>query len=179
FKNLQLVPFFQIHDARYMLYWPYTTKEKLPELQAAMKEREEAKMKLEGQTVDMITAGEQQPENDHNFKGEKTDTGIYKERHYRNGTGFFSYELKNPKGEARNLRITYFGSDKNRNFDVYVNAVLVASIAMDGKEGNQFVDKIIEIPAEVLKSNAKLLEVKFQAKPNSSVTGIYEVRLIK
>lgn len=179
FKDLKLVPFFQIHDARYMLYWPYTTKEKLPELQAAMKKREEAKMKLEAQTVDLVTAGEQQPENDHNFKGEQTDTGIYKERHYRNGKGFFSYELKNPKLEARKLRFTYFGSDKNRNFDVYINSVLVASIAMDGKEGNQFVDKMIEIPAEVLKSSAKLLEVKFQAKPNSSITGIYEVRLMK
>ena len=136
-------------------------------------------MQLEAQTVDMITAGEQQPENDHNFKGEKTDTGIYKERHYRNGTGFFSYELKNPKQEARNLRITYLGSDKNRNFDVYLNSVLVASIAMDGKEGNQFIDKIIAIPAEVLESNSKLLEVKFQAKSNSSITGIYEVRLMK
>ncbi|MFL9831277.1 glycoside hydrolase family 127 protein [Flavobacterium sp. ST-87] len=179
FKDLQLVPFFQIHDARYMLYWPYTTKEKLPELQAAMKEREDAKMKLEAQTVDMITAGEQQPENDHNFKGEKTDTGIYKKRHYRNGTGFFSYELKNPKLEARKLRFTYFGSDKNKNFDIYMNSVLIASITLDGTEGNQFVDKTIEIPAEVLKSNAKLFEVKFQAKPNSSVAGIYEVRLMK
>ena len=50
---------------------------------------------------------------------------------------------------------------------------------MDGKEGNQFIDKIIAIPAEVLKSNSKLLEVKFQAKSNSSITGIYEVRLMK
>ena len=179
FKKLQLVPFFQIHDARYMLYWPYTTKEKLPELQAAMKQREDAKMKLEAVTVDLVTAGEQQPENDHNFKGEKTDTGIYKERHYRNGTGFFSYDLKNQKGEARKLRFTYFGSDKNRNFNVYLNSVLVASINVEGKEGNQFIDKIIEIPAEVLKANAKLLEVKFQAKPNSSIAGIYEVRLMK
>ncbi len=162
-----------------MLYWPYTSKEKLPELQATMKAREEAKMRLESQTVDLVSCGEQQPENDHNFKGEKTDTGIYKERHYRNGTGFFSYDLKNPKLEARKLRITYFGSDKSRNFEVYLNSVLVASIAMDGKEGNQFIVKIIEIPAEVLQSNAKLLEVKFQAKPNSSITGIYEVRLMK
>lgn len=179
FKDLQLVPFFQIHDARYMLYWPYTTKERLPELQATMKAREEAKMKLEAMTVDLVTCGEQQPENDHNFKGDKTDTGIYQELHYRNGTGFFSYELKNSKQEARKLRITYFGSDKNRNFDVYLNQVLVTSISMDGKEGNQFVDKVFEIPVEVLQSNSKLLEVKFQAKKGSSITGIYEVRLMK
>ena len=179
YKDLKLVPFFQIHDARYMLYWPYTTKEKLPALQASIKEREAAKMKLEAATVDMITAGEQQPENDHNFKGEQTDTGIYKERHYRNGTGFFSYEMKNPKSEARKLSFTYFGSDKNRNFEVYINSVLVTSIALDGKGENQFVEKIIDIPAEVLKANPKLLEVKFKAKQNSSITGIYEVRLMK
>lgn len=179
YKNLQLVPFFQIHDARYMLYWPFTTQEKLPEIQKAMKEREEAQMKLEAITVDMVTAGEQQPESDHNFKGEKTDTGIYKERHYRNGQGFFSYDLKNSLLEARTLRFTYFGADKNRNFDVLVNGVLVASMNMDGSEGNQFIDKTIELPTTILNGKPKTLQVQFKAKPNSAITGIYEVRLLK
>ncbi|TRX01870.1 glycoside hydrolase family 127 protein [Flavobacterium gawalongense] len=178
-KNLLLVPFFQIHDARYMLYWPFTTKEKLPEIQRAMKEREEAQMKLEVLTVDVLTAGEQQPESDHNFKGEKTDTGIFKERHYRNGQGFFSYDLKNSLLEARKLRITYFGADKNKNFDVYVNDVLVASMNMDGFEGNKFIDKTIELPAAILNGKHKILQVQFKAKPNSAITGIYEVRLLK
>lgn len=179
YKNLQLVPFFQIHDARYMIYWPYTTQEKLPEIQKTMKEREEAQMQLEALTVDMVTAGEQQPESDHNFKGEKTDTGIYKERHYRNGKGFFSYDLKNPLLEARKLRFTYFGADKNKNFEVYINDVLVASVDMDGSEGNQFIDKTIELPAAILNGNPKILQISFKAKPNSTITGIYEVRVLK
>lgn len=179
YKNLQLVPFFQIHDARYMIYWPYTTQEKLPELQKEMKEREEAQMKLEAITLDMVTAGEQQPESDHNFKGEKTDTGMFKERHYRNGQGSFSYDLKNPNLEARQLRITYFGADKNRNFDIFVNEVLTATLNMDGTEGNHFIDKIIELPAAILDGKSNILQVQFKAKPNSSITGIYEVRLLK
>ncbi|MFV8465460.1 beta-L-arabinofuranosidase domain-containing protein [Flavobacterium sp. LB1P62] len=179
YKNLQLVPFFQIHDARYMLYWPYTTKEKLPEIQKAMKEREEAQMKLEALTVDVVSAGEQQPESDHNFKGDKTDTGIFKERHYRNGQGFFSYDLKNNNLEARKLRVTYFGADKNRIFDIYINDVLLASMNMDGTEGNQFIDKIIELPEAILNAKPKILQVQFKAKPNSTITGIYEVRVLK
>jgi DUF1680 family protein len=179
YKNLQLVPFFQIHDARYMIYWPYTTKEKLPEIQKAMKDREEAQMKLEAITLDVVTAGEQQPESDHNFKGEKTDTGMFKERHYRNGQGFFSYDLKNNLLEGHKLRITYFGADKNRNFDVFVNDVLVATINMDGSEGNQFIDKIVELPAVILNAKPKILQVQFKAKPNSTITGIYEVRLLR
>jgi DUF1680 family protein len=179
YKNLQLVPFFQIHDARYMVYWPYTTQEKLPEIQKAMKEREEAQMKLEAVTLDLVTAGEQQPESDHNFKGEKTDTGMFKERHYRNGTGSFSYDLKNNTLEADKLLITYFGADKGRNFDIYVNGVLVASMNLDGSEGNQFIDKIIELPEAILHEKSKIMEVQFKAKPNSSITGIYEVRLLR
>jgi uncharacterized protein len=179
YKNLQLVPFFQIHDARYMIYWPYTTKEKLPEIQKAMKEREEAQMKLEAITIDLVTAGEQQPESDHNFKGEKTDTGMFKERHYRNGQGSFSYDLKNTLLEGHKLRITYFGSDKNRNFDIFVNDVLVATMNMDGSEGNQFIDKTIELPASIFDGKSKILQVQFKAKPNSTITGIYEVRLLR
>lgn len=179
YKNLQLVPFFQIHDARYMLYWPYTTKEKLPEIQRAMREREEAKLKLESVTVDVVTPGEQQPESDHNFKGEKTETGIFKERHFRYGQGFFSYDLKNSQLQARKLSITYFGADKNRNFDVYVNDILLLSVSMDGSEGDKFIDKIIELPAGILNGDYKVLQVKFMAKSGSAITGIYEVRLLK
>jgi DUF1680 family protein len=179
YKNLQLVPFFQIHDARYMIYWPYTTQEKLPEIQKAMKDREDAQMKLEAITLDLVTAGEQQPESDHNFKGEKTDTGMFKERHFRNGQGSFSYDLKNTLLEAHKLRITYFGADKNKNFDIFVNEVLVATINMDGSEGNQFIDKIIELPETILNAKSKILQVQFKAKPSSSISGIYEVRLLR
>jgi len=179
YKNLELVPFFQIHDARYMIYWPFTTKEKLPEIQKVMKDREETQMLLEAATVDLVTSGEQQPESDHNFKGEHTDTGIYKERHFRNGKGFFSYDLKNPFLEGRKLRITYFGADKNKNFDIFVNEILLASINMDGNEGNQFIDKTIELPAAILDGKPKILQVQFKAKPNSTITGIYEVRLLR
>jgi hypothetical protein len=136
-------------------------------------------MKLEAITLDVVTAGEQQPESDHNFKGEKTDTGMFKERHFRNGKGSFSYDLKNNNLEARKLRITYFGAEKNRNFDIFVNEVLVATLNMDGSEGNQFIDKIIELPETILDGKPKILQVQFKAKPNSAITGIYEVRLLR
>ena len=91
----------------------------------------------------------------------------------------FVYDLKNNNLEARKLRITYFGADKNRNFDIFVNEVLVATLNMDGSEGNQFIDKIIELPAAILDGKSKILQVQFKAKPNSSITGIYEVRLLR
>jgi hypothetical protein len=39
----------------------------------------------------------------------------------RPATGWFSYSLRNPKVEARTLRVTYFGGDKGRPFFILVN----------------------------------------------------------
>jgi len=179
YKNLQLVPFYTIHDARYVIYWPTTTPEKLPELQKSIKEKEDARLKLELATIDMVTPGEQQPESDHQFKGEKTETGIYRERHFRYGEGFFSYNLRNLELQAKSLSFTYYGADKNRNFNVYVNDVLVTSVKLDGSEGDHFIEKIVKLPASVLDQKPEKLNVKFQAQEGSSITGIYEVRLLK
>jgi DUF1680 family protein len=178
FKNLQLVPFYTIHDSRYMLYWPITTKENLPNIQKAIKEREELKMKLDAVTIDVVTAGEQQPESDHNYKGEKSNSGMWQDRHYRLSNDWFSYDLKNTAGAAKKLRITYWGADRDRNFDILINNVLLKTIMLTGADGNKFVDKEFDLPAEI-KNKPQTLEVKFKAHSNSTTAGIYEVRLMK
>jgi hypothetical protein len=177
FKNLKLIPFFEIHDARYMLYWPYATKEKLSELQEAMRESEEVKLKLEAVTVDMVSPGEQQPESDHNFKGEKTESGVHKDRHWRTAKGWFSYDLKNAKGEARKIRMTYYGQDKNRSFSIYLNGVLLKIVELNGVEGDRFYDVDYDLPQGLIKEKA--LTVKFVANEGSVAGGIYYVRLLK
>ena len=177
YKHLQLVPFYTIHDARYMVYWPYTTKEKLPQLQATLREKEETRMKLEAQTVDVVFPGEQQPESDHNFRGEKTNAGLYRERHYRNATGWFGYDMKNAASGAKKLSFTYYGGEKKRNFEVFVNDILLANVQLDGSEGNKFIEKVLDLPANA--ASAAILNVRFVASPGSAVAGIYELRLLK
>jgi len=177
FKDLQLIPFFEVHDARYMLYWPYTTKEKLPELQKAIREREEIKLKLEAETVDRVAPGEQQPESDHNFKWENTDSGVHRDRHWRTAQGWFSYDLKNPKAEARKIRITYYGYDNNRSFGIYANGILLKNVELNGTGGDAFFDVDYDLPKELFKE--KVLTLKFSANEGSIAGGIYYVRLLK
>jgi hypothetical protein len=178
FKSLKLVPFYTIHDARYMLYWPFTAQTNLPDLLKSRREKETARLRLDSLTVDVITTGEQQPESDHNFKGEKTETGMYHERHFRQGSGYFQYDLKNGNQQGRQLRITYFGGDRGRNFEIYLNEVLLTTINMDGSDGDIFVDKVYPIPDD-FKTTGTPLRIKFKAKEGSSITGIYEIRLLK
>ncbi|GEO03831.1 glycosyl hydrolase [Adhaeribacter aerolatus] len=180
YKSLELVPFYQIHEARYMLYWPVTTPEKLENNRKAMRERETARLALEARTVDQVAPGEQQPESDHNFQGEKTESGVFNNRHWRHATGWFSYALKNPKKEARTLQITYFGGDKNRSFDIYVNNTLLRTVKLDGVQGDKFYEVDYQLPNEILnKAGSTNLTVKFIAHQNSTAGGIYYVRLLK
>ncbi|NCU03601.1 MAG: glycosyl hydrolase, partial [Chitinophagaceae bacterium] len=177
YKDLQLVPFYTIHDSRYMLYWRYATPAQLETIKEEIRKREEVRLALEKITVDQVAPGEQQPESDHAFKAEQTEAGVHKDRHWRTAKKWFSYELKNTDALARTLRITYYGQDRNRLFDIYVNDVLLQTVELNGAKGDQFFDVDYTLPAELVKE--KLLTVKFVAKENSIAGGIYYVRLLK
>lgn len=180
YKNVQLVPFFQLHDTRYMIYWPVTTPEKLIARQQFLTESEGAKIALEKQTIDQVAPGEKQPESDHNFKGENTKSGVFNERHYRHASGWLSYDLKNPNKEGRRLRITYFGGDAHRTFDIYVNNTLLKTVKLDGSAGDKFYDVDYELPEGMVKSfSGNSIIVKFVAHPGSVAGEVYNLRLLK
>lgn len=180
YKDLQLVPFFTVHDARYIIYWPITNQEGLEKRKQSIREAEEARLALEARTVDQVAPGEQQPESDHNFQGEKTESGVYQDRHWRHASGWFSYDLKNKNREGKVLRITYSGRDRNRTFDIYVNDQLFKTVKMDATHGNEFYDVDYELPAEILNNlSGETMKVKFVAHPSSVAGRIYYVRLMK
>jgi len=176
YQSLKLVPFYTLAEKRYVVYFPYSSTEDLPARAKAIKVAEEAKMEMEQKTVDLINTGEQQPESDHNFKGEQTDNGTYRERHFRNGKGWFSYVLRNQDLSADKLSLTYFGKEKNRNFSILINGVIVENVKLDGSRGDVFYTAQYNIPKALLKAN---LEVKFVAEKGSAIANIYEVRLMK
>ncbi|TKC10476.1 glycosyl hydrolase [Pedobacter polaris] len=176
YKNLKLVPFYTIQSSRYMIYWPYTNEANLKEKLASIKKIENEKNQLDLLTIDLINTGEQQPETDHNFKGEQTENGTYQERHFRNSKAWFSYDLKNKDLKATKLRLTLYGKDKNKDFAIFINDVLLTNVALDGSKGNDFYNTEYLIPSTLLKEN---MQVKFIATAKSAVANIYEIRLMK
>ncbi|HEX7756307.1 MAG TPA: glycoside hydrolase family 127 protein [Niabella sp.] len=176
YRSLQLVPFFSIRHARYMIYWPYTTQSGWQQRKDAIRLADSVRLNLEKQTIDRVTPGEQQPESDHNFKGENTQTGIHNDRHWRDAQGWFSYDLKNTTKDARRLRITYWGADSSRNFDVFVNDQLLTSVFLDGSKGSRFVEMDYQLRQQ---DQPAVLTIRFQAAGGSVAGGIYEVRLMR
>lgn len=179
YRNVQLKPFYEVHDARYIVYWPISTEAGLEDMKAALKNSESRKMETEKRTVDRLNPGQQQPESDHGFKSEASEMGVQSNRHFRNSKAWFSYELKNPAKDARTLRLTYYGRDRDREFDIYLNGVKLASESFMGEKGDRFFDVDYQIPDNVIQQSQDKLSLRFEAKNGSRTADIYFVRLLR
>lgn len=180
YKQLVLEPFYGIHDARYVLYWPLVAPHQVDSVLQANRLLEAAKTVLDALTIDQVAPGEQQPEADHAFKGERSESGIHQNRHWRHAEGWFSYELWDAHRVADRLQITYWGQDRDRNFDILINNTLIATVRLQGDRGAEFFTIDYPIPVELVKNAPDgRLRTEFRAHPGSIAGGIYAVRLLR
>lgn len=180
YKAIELVPFFTVHEKRYMIYFPVTDSFTLKKKLEDIRKNEELTLALEAITIDQVSPGEQQPEVEHNFKGEMTESGMHEGKHWRHSRKWFSYDLKDVNKEAKKLRITYFGLDKGRTFDILINGKILSTVKLDGSNGNKFFDVDYSIPQDLIDLNTNgLMNLKFAAHENSMAGGIYYIRLLK
>ncbi len=179
FKDLEFIPFYKIHDSRYVIYLPVETPESLAEIEKKRKEVELEERKLDALTVDMVAPGEQQPESDHFIKSEGSNIGVNQDRHWRDASGWFSYELQDENNTAGKVQVTYFGMDSNRNFKIFINDVLLAEEDMDGSKDNTFYTKDYILPKKLRETKKKNLTIRFEAMESSRTAGIYGIRLMK
>ncbi|HTF94932.1 MAG TPA: glycoside hydrolase family 127 protein [Cellvibrio sp.] len=177
-EHLQLIPFFRLHESRYSIYWPYTTAADVEKARAKVAADEKARLELQAKTIDQVAPGEQQPESDHFYKGENSETGLYNGRHWRHSRAWFSYELNDKKQEAKALQITYAGIDSGRRFEIHVNDVVIAKVESTGNT-KEFFTVDYKIPPEIVKKSRGKYTVKFVAAPGSVAGGIYGVRLLR
>lgn len=177
--SVVFMPFFRLHDARYVMYWPYSTPAGLQAMQDKAAAGEKERLALNALTIDQVAPGEQQPESDHFFKSDGGDAGINQGKHWRHATGWFSYDLTDRKGEARTLRLTYASGDAGRKFDILVNGELLAQVALDGQAEQPFYTVDYPLPAPVVAAARGKLVVKFVARPGSVAGGLYGLRLLR
>jgi DUF1680 family protein len=179
FKDLEFEPFYKVHDSRYVIYLPVESPESLVAIQQKRKEQEVAERKLEAVTIDYVSPGEQQPESDHFIKTENSNAGVNQDRHWRDATGWFSYELNNEENKAARIRITYFGLDGNRKFKIMVNGMTIVNEELKGDRSPEFFTKDYELPKKIVEQKNETLSIRFEAEPGSRTAGIYGVRLMK
>jgi len=174
--EVRFIPFYRLHDSRYMIYWQQTTTAGLAEMRSKAAAAESERLALDALTIDQVAPGEQQPESDHFFKGEGADAGLNGTRHWRHASKWFSYELKDREGAARVLRLTFASGDAGRKFDVLLNGRLLQEVTIERK-GDAFYTLDLPVPAGAAREGK--LEVKFVAHPGSMAGGLYGLRLLR
>ena len=181
--NLLLEPFYEVHDARYMMYWMVLTDPSV--LERLQKEQEEA-LALDNKTVDKVAPGEQQPEADHQMKVENSSTGTHQGEFYRDAGqcsggdgGSISYLLETNSEDSLSLMVRYWGNEGcTREFDIMIDdAKLVTENISNKWKKDEFVNVVYPIDDKMVKGK-KEIRVTFKTS-SGMVGGIYGVRLLR
>jgi DUF1680 family protein len=179
-RDVELKPFYATYDRRYSVYWDLFNEHEWEIRKEEYKAEQERIKKLAEAQIDFVQPGEMQPERNHNFKGEKTSVGSYKERTSRDTRGgWFSYDMKTIANKPVELVVDYWGGFPGaKTFDIMVNNNVIATENISNKKDGQFISEQYDIPPELLKGKSKIT-VKFQAKPGNMAGPVFGVRTIR
>jgi len=130
--------------------------------------------------IDEVAIGDKAVEGKHNFQGNKTYTGTYIGKVWRDARrgGWFSYDLKALPDKPMALMCTYWGSSIRRTFDILVDGEKIATQTLAGKKPGNFYQVEYKIPAKLTRGKNKVT-VKLLAHPNSVAGGIFECAILK
>ncbi|QSW90184.1 glycoside hydrolase family 127 protein [Flavobacterium endoglycinae] len=164
--SLELEPFFEVHDARYQMYFQTYSKEEYKEKQELLKQQEKEAMALEAKTIDKINCGEQQPEVDHLYKGEKSNSGYEDGKFWRNTRSYISYQMLNKNKKGQFLQIIVLDEFNSNNSTILINEKPALIIASD--------KKTIKIKIE----NSEVLNIKIVAKEGKTSPKFAQLRIV-
>ncbi len=179
-RDVQVKPFYATHERRYTVYWDMFTQERWQEFQAEYQAQLQEKKRIEEMTYDFVQPGEMQPERDHNFQGEQTNPGEFKNRRYRESrNGWFSYDLSVMMGQPMALAVEYWGGfPGSRTFDILAGEQIIATENISNKKDGHFIYITYDIPEEVTYGKRKVT-VTFKAHEGHRAGPVFGVRTVK
>ena len=179
-KQIELIPFYRMHHQRYAVYWDMFTKDqwqkKREEYAIELKRKED----IQKRTVDELRIGEMQPERDHNLQAMNSETGEAggrKWRHAVNG-GWFSFDMAVTDRYPMQLICTYWGGDKGREFEIWIDGEKISTQKLSGEKPNSFIDIDYPIPSRLVMGKSKI-NIRFQALPGNTAGGLFGCRIIR
>ncbi len=165
--SLELEPFFELHDARYQMYFQTFTKDEFKEKQEILREQEIKEMTLEANTIDKINCGEQQPEVDHLYRGEKSNSGYDDGRFWRNTQSYISYQMINKDNSGKFLDISILDTISPNDITITINSKPAEIVSLENKK----------IRLNIAKQD--VIAIKITAKDGKVSPKFYQLRIVK
>lgn len=168
-------PLYAVHHERYSAYWELanTAGQTSPTAPAENSTRKE-----DASALDRVIIGDADSERAHDLSTEQGSTGRVADRAWRDAgpNGAFSYVLALPTTPKPTLICTYWGSDRDRSFDIVVNGVVVATQKLEGLHPDTTFEVAYPLPPETL-TGQQNLTVRFQGRGQGRVGGLLGLRL--
>ena len=166
YEGMTLVPFYQLYECRYQIYFPLYSQNEWTAKQQEMAAAEKARMELEALTVDKIFCGEQQSESDHFYSGNGSWNGADEGIHWRRTRSAFTYQVKTDG--ATTLRLKGFADREP------------IVVSLDGKQlGTATFDRqgiaTLQLPA----GTKGTLKLSLAAEQGKQTPRISEIRLCR
>lgn len=175
-SEMDLIPFFRLHESRYILYWPQMLGDSTDAAHVKMQIKEKREQLWEKLTIDRVICGEQQPESDHGVKFEASETGFDKDVHWRRARGWFSYELRNQGQDAKWLQVICLSTDQTDAMHLSINGKLLELHAVKDSDKESTVAQYYKLPEEVYQQ--KQLILKVEAPAQGITPKVAEIRLL-
>lgn len=164
--QMELMPFYKLHDSRYIIYWPKVDSSNELAERLVKYERDNYQRRLNAITVDQIQCGQQQSESDHGIQYDQSTIGSDNGVQWRNASGWFSYQMTNKNNRAKYLWI----SDLEGNTKDF-------AVLLDGQP-LKVADKRENGRYYLLPQTNDKMKVTLQGKDNLTVPKIREIRLL-
>jgi uncharacterized protein len=180
--KIELIPFYQIHDSRYMIYWMTLTNNQYRSYLDSISNLEKNKLDVQKRTIDFVAPGEQQPEADHFIQKENSTTGNKFNEFWRDARndGFFSYKMSTNSETDLSLAVRYCGAEHGGlRFDIFIDdEKLVTVDNTDRWKQAKLQEVVYEIPNTLIKDKQNV-RVKFQPAAGNTTGSIFHIRLLR
>jgi uncharacterized protein len=165
-------PHYAVHHERYSVYW------ELAKTTAQISVPGNATAKDDASVLDRVVIGDDASERAHDLSAEQSEAGRVVNHTWRDAApnGAFSYVFALPTAPKPVLICTYWGSDRDRSFDIVVNGVVVATQTLEGRQPGKTFDVVYPLPPEAL-TGQQNLTVRFQGTGHGRVGGLLGLRV--
>jgi hypothetical protein len=172
-----LAPIYAVNDERYTVYWRLasSSSDAAKQWQAEQAQKAAYMVRL----VDEVKIAERVSERAHHQHGERTTTGAYQGKGWRDAQGgWFSYDLAAKGDGPLVLACTYWGDDAGRAFDISVDGQKLATQTLEHVKPGEFINAEYPLPPALIAGKPKVT-VRFDAHPNSTAGGVFGCAILK
>ena len=172
---LAFSPFHGLHERRTAVYFRRFTEEGWRIEQEAVLAEQARQRDLEARSVDVMALGESQAETDHKLASAISYTVSYRGLKGRDARsdGFFEFDLEVKPGVA--LQATYWGDERPRQFEIFIDGQRLAQQALAFDHPGQFFDVAYPIPEAMIRGK-NTVRVRFAPLPRNTAGPVFGVR---